>query len=89
VRDSLTDIARGWTQAEFNVVGNAGGSIADFNPGSFISVNVGVIDGSFAAPKCIPPSAIDGTTGETNNLNLGKCTASGGWLPSIQFTESN
>jgi hypothetical protein len=29
-----------------------------------------------------------GTTGETNNLNLGTCTATGGSTPSVQFKES-
>jgi hypothetical protein len=33
--------------------------------------------------------ANSGSTGESNNLNLGCCTASGGSTPSIQFTESN
>ncbi|WP_231581573.1 hypothetical protein [Silvibacterium bohemicum] len=89
VSDSLTDIASGWTQAEFNVLGNAGGSVADFNTGSSVTVNVAVTDGSTTAPTCISPSKDDGTTGETNNLTLGKCTATGGATPSIQFTESH
>lgn len=42
--------------------------------------------GSTAAPTCI---SNDGTTGETNNLNLGPCTGTGGATPNIQFTESN
>jgi hypothetical protein len=33
--------------------------------------------------------ANDGSTGETNNLNLGTCTTASGTNPSIQFTESN
>ena len=33
VHDSLTDISTVWSDAEFNVVGNAGGSRADFNSG--------------------------------------------------------
>ncbi len=91
VKDNVSDIASGWTQAEFNVVGNAGGSRADFNSGASLTVNVAVSDGSTAAPKCIGPSN-GGTTGETNNLTLGKCTASAGsgsTSPSIQFTESD
>jgi hypothetical protein len=88
VSDRLTDIASGWTQAEFNVLGNAGGSKADFNTGSSITVKVAVNDGSNAAPTCVSPSEIDGTTGETNNLTLGKCTTASGSTPSIQFTES-
>ena len=84
-KDSVLDISSVWNKAEFNVVGNAGGSRADFNKGSSITVTILLFDGSTSAPKCV---ADDGTTGETNNLNLGKCTASGG-IPNIQFTESN
>jgi hypothetical protein len=84
-KDSVLDISSVWQQAEFNVVGDAGGSRADFNKGSSITVTLIVFDGSTAAPTCV---ANDGTTGETNNLNLGACTASGG-IPNIQFTESD
>ena len=89
VSDKLTDIASGWTQAEFNVLGNAGGSRADFNAGSSVTVKVAVADGSTSTPTCVSPSNYDGTTGETNNLTLGKCTAAGGSAPYIQFTETH
>lgn len=89
VADSKTDIASGWSQAEWNVVGNAGGSRAQFNTGSHITAKLVVTDGSTTAPTCISPSAIDGTTGETNNLNAVSCTATGGTTPFIQFVESN
>ncbi len=89
VRDDLTDIASGWTQAEFNVLGNAGGSRANFNSGSSVTVKVVVSDGSTSAPTCVSPSNYDGTTGETNNLRLGTCAAAGGSTPYIQLTESN
>jgi hypothetical protein len=85
-KDSVVDIASVWNESEFNVVGNAGGSRADFNSGSSITVKVALTDGSTAAPTCV---ANAGSTGETNNLNLGKCSASAGSTPSIQFTESN
>jgi hypothetical protein len=85
-KDSVLYLAQVWKQVEFNVVGNAGGSEADFNSGSSITVKAAVSDGSTAAPSCVANS---GTTGESNNLNLGSCTASGGSNPSIQFTESN
>lgn len=84
--DSVLDIADAWDQSEFNVVGNAGGSEAVFNSGSSITVKVAVTDGSTATPTCASNA---GSTGETNNLNLGSCTATGGSSPSIQFTESN
>jgi hypothetical protein len=90
VSDSFTDIATGWTQAEFNVLGNAGGSRADFNSGSSVTVNVALTDGSSSAPTCVPPSSLKGTTGETNNLTASKtCTKTSGTTPSIQFVESN
>jgi hypothetical protein len=84
--DSVLDIADVWTESEFNVVGNAGGSRADFNRGTSVTVNVALTDGSNAAPTCV---ANAGSTGETNNLKLGSCTTSGGATPSIQFKESN
>jgi hypothetical protein len=85
-RDSVVDIAQVWQQSEFNIVGDAGGSRADFNRGASVRVKVAVVDGSAAAPACV---ANAGTTGETNNLNLGSCTTSSGSTPSIQFTESD
>ncbi|MFC3650815.1 hypothetical protein ACFONN_04615 [Dyella humi] len=85
-KDSVNYIATVWKQSEFNVVGNAGGSEADFNSGSSITVKIAASYGSTAAPSCI---ANDGSTGESNNLNLGSCTAVGGSAPYIEFTESN
>jgi hypothetical protein len=87
--DSVLDISSVWNKAEFNVVGDAGGSRADFNSGSSVSASIYLFDGSNSAPTCV---ANDGSTGESNNLNLGTCTASSraGFLPpSITFTESN
>jgi len=85
-KDSVLDLATAWDQTEFNVVGNAGGSEAVFNSGSSITVKLAVADGSTAKPTCASNA---GSTGESNNLNLGSCTATGGSSPSIQFTESN
>jgi len=86
VNDAKLDIATVWNQTEFNVVGDAGGSRADFNKGSSVTVDLAVTYGSSAAPTC---KKRDGTTGESNNLNLGPCAASGGATPAIEFTESN
>lgn len=85
-RDTVLDIAQVWRQAEFNIIGDAGGSEASFNAGSSVTVKLALTDGSTQAPQCLANS---GTTGETNNLNLGACTVAGGSTPSIQFTESN
>lgn len=84
--DSVLGIASVWDRADFNVSGDAGGAEADFNAGSSITVKIAAVDGTTARPTCVSNA---GTTGETNNLNLGSCTASGGASPSIQFTQSN
>jgi|HubBroStandDraft_1064217.scaffolds.fasta_scaffold03893_6 hypothetical protein len=90
VQDSYTDIASGWSEAEFNVLGNAGGSRADFNTtGVSITAKIAVTDGSTTAPTCVSPSTDPGTTGETNNLTLGSCSGTGGSAPYIQFTETD
>lgn len=89
VSDSTTDIASGWTQAEYNIFGNAGGAQAKFNTGASLTAKVALTYGSTTAPVCEPPSAIDGTTGETNNLNAKSCTATGGSSPNITFVESD
>ena len=49
-------------------------------------MKVALTDGSTAAPTCV---ANAGSTGETNNLNLGSCAVTGGTTPYIQFNESN
>jgi len=85
-QDTVVDLATAWTASEFNVIGDGGGSEAVFNTGSSVTVNIAVTNGTTNAAECI---ANDGTTGETNNLNLGKCTATSGSSPSIQFTESH
>jgi hypothetical protein len=84
--DSTLDISQVWKESEFNIVGDAGGSRADFNKPVSITVKLALTDGSTSAPTCV---ANGGTTGESNNLNLGSCSASGGSSPSISFTESN
>jgi len=49
-------------------------------------VKVALTDGSGAAPTCVADA---GSTGETNNLNLGSCAATSGTTPYIEFIESN
>ncbi len=84
--DTVLDISQVWQESEFNVVGDAGGSRADFNKPVSITVKVALTDGTTSAPTCV---ANAGTTGESNNLNLGSCSTASGSSPSIQFTESN
>jgi hypothetical protein len=86
--DDLLDIGSVWDNVEFNVLGNEGGSRADFNKGSSITVTLYLVDGSILPPTCV----LGGTTGESNNLKLGTCTASTtlfGIDNYIEFTESN
>ena len=82
-------LSDGWHESEFNVVGDGGGSAATFNAGTKLTVKIELTDGASTAPGC---AANHGTTGETNNLNLGVCKAKKGKkgnLPFVQFTESN
>jgi hypothetical protein len=84
--DTVADLATAWTASEFNIIGDGGGSAAVFNKGSSVTVKVAVTNGTTNAPACV---ANDGTTGETNNLKLGTCSATGGSSPYIEFTESD
>ncbi len=84
--DSVVDLATAWQESEFNIFGDGGGSEADFNSGSSVEVKVAVTNGTKNAPVC---AADSGTTGETNNLNLGSCTGKSANTPYIEFTESN
>jgi hypothetical protein len=84
--DNVVTLAGYWTQSEFNIIGDGGGSSATFNSGTSLTVNIALKTSSSAAPVC---QSNDGTTGETNNLNLGKCTVKGGTTPSVKFLESN
>jgi hypothetical protein len=87
-QDSVVFLADGWNASEFNVVGDGGGSQADFNAGAKLTVKIALTDGTNDKPTC---QANDGTTGETNNLDLGACKAKPGKkgnVPFVQFVES-
>ncbi|HWA89266.1 MAG TPA: hypothetical protein VG889_04480 [Rhizomicrobium sp.] len=77
-------LADSWHESEWNVIGDGGGSQAKFNAGTKLTVRLDLTDGTTKKPVC---AADHGTTGETNNLNLGKCKAKGGASPHIQFVE--
>ena len=85
-KDSVTYLATAWKQAEFNIIGDGGGSKATFNTGSSVTVKLAVTHGSTTAPTCASNA---GTTGETNNLTLRSCSGVSGATPYIQFVESN
>jgi hypothetical protein len=86
--DGIVDLAANWEGAEINVIGNAGGSIADFNTGSKITVSVQTDTGLTKKPTC---PANSGTTGESNNLFFVKAPRKPAKLqyPSIEFTMSS
>jgi hypothetical protein len=86
--DGITDLAAHWEGAEFNVIGNAGGDVANFNSGSKITVSLQADDGVTTKPTC---PADTGTTGESNNLYFEKAPKKPAKLqyPSIEFTMSS
>jgi hypothetical protein len=83
---SVLGLNTAWTTAEFNVLGNGGGSRAQFNAGSTIVVQTLTDVPSTAGPACL----MGGSTTETNNMSLlpGSCGPFGGDLPGMLFTES-
>jgi hypothetical protein len=83
--DGVVDLAANWDGAEFNVVGDAGGDVANFNAGSRITVSLQTDIGLTTKPTCLAHS---GTTGETNNLFFVKAPKNPAQLryPSIEFT---
>jgi hypothetical protein len=85
MKEGALKLATAWTESEFNIFGGSSGSEAVFNKGTHIRVRVAVTNGTTNAPLCVSA----GLTIETNNLRLGKCTAAGGAIPYIAFTESN
>jgi hypothetical protein len=86
--DGITDLSQHWEGAEFNVIGNGGGDVADFTGKSKIIVSVQADDGVTTAPTC---PADTGTTGESNNLFFVGAPKKAAMLqyPSIEFTMSS
>lgn len=91
---SIVGLGKGWTQVEYNLVGDCCAYGAYFTAGPVtMKVRVSTVNGTQNAPTCsttpICAGGFCGDTAETNNLNLtGSCSATGGTQPSISFTES-
>ncbi|MFI0894932.1 hypothetical protein [Streptomyces sp. NPDC020983] len=84
--DSMLGLSAGWNAVEFMVGGNGGGSSANFNAGSSLTVQTVTHNGTTNAPSCL----MTGYTGETNNLNLVGTPAYGvGASPSLRSNQSN
>ena len=83
--DDIVDLSEHWEGAEFNVIGNGGGDVADFTGKSKITVSIEADTGKTTAPTCPPNS---GTTGESNNLYFVSAPKKPPTLeyPSIEFT---
>jgi hypothetical protein len=89
--DYKLDISSVWDKTEFGIFGDGDSSQAQFYGRTAFTELLQVNDGSGDAPKCLGPKNA-GTTGETNDLTLGKkcqeLVGNGLW-PRIRFTESN
>lgn len=84
--DGVLNLYLNWRQSEFNVFGDTGGSQAVFNAGTTIKVSTALNDhtGNPISSSC----AINGSTGETNNLFLGPCTASSSGITFIEASQA-
>jgi hypothetical protein len=81
----FSEFPQSWTQGQFNVFGFGDGSQLIFNPGSQLTVNLNVNNGTPNAPVCQNGNF----TAESTNLNLNSpCCAVGGAAPSITYAES-
>lgn len=86
--DGVVDLVDNWAGAEFNIFGDAGGDVANFNTGSTITVSIQTDTGLKTKPAC---PANSGTTGETNNLSFVEAPKNPPRLryPSVEFTMSS
>jgi hypothetical protein len=85
--DGITDLAKHWQSAQFNVFGYGGGSIATFNPGATLIVRLETKSGATSAPSC---TLAGSTTAESNNLSYVKTRkTTEAEYPSILYKESN
>jgi len=81
------DLSTNWTEVEFNIFGDGGGSEAFFDPNTTIEVRTSVASDTSLGPGCLFQSF----TGESNNLTLVGTMSNPpkGSLPSLVFTETN
>jgi len=64
--NNFSTISAGWTQAEFEIVGDGNSGQANFNAGAAYVSRTRIFYGGTAPPNCV----VGGFTGETNNLNF-------------------
>ncbi len=84
--DNVVNLAAGWTDAEYNIVGDCCGSQANFSAGTTMVVRTVAHNGTTNQPLC----ELEGFTGETNNLTLvGTAAIPIQPAPTILFNQSN
>ncbi len=85
--DGVVDLVDNWAGAEFNIVGDAGGDVANFNMGSTITVSIQT-DTGLKRNRCASQQRNDR---ETNNLSFVEAPKNPPRLrdPSVEFTMSS
>src|SRR5262249_2060025 len=86
-QSSVLGLDAGWTTSQFNGYGNANGTVATFNSGATIAVQILTDGAGVTGASC----ATGAYTGESSNLSVlaDSCCVLGGSQPGILFTESN
>jgi hypothetical protein len=87
--DGTVDLAGNWSRVQFNVLGDGGGSVAVFNPGSSLTVQLEVATAhTRMTPLCVLTQS---TTAESDTLDYSsiRATPQAAQFPSIVFGESN
>jgi hypothetical protein len=87
---SIANLATGWTGVEYQLVGDCCANETYFTSttNASLTLRVATVDTKNTAPKCAS-SGFNGTTAESNNLNLtGACAAVTSPAQAIVFTES-
>jgi hypothetical protein len=87
--DGTVDLAGSWSKVQFNVLGDGDGSVAAFNPGSSLTVQLEVATARVrVAPQCVLTRS---TTAESDTLDYSsiRATPQPAQFPSIVFAESN
>jgi hypothetical protein len=81
------DLKSNWTNVEFNIFGDGGGSELFFAPNTTTEVRTSVASNTSLGPGCL----LESLTGESNNLTLVATTSNPAKanLPSLVFTETN
>ena len=90
VPDNVIYLYKYWQFSEFNVLGFGGGSEAIFNSGFSLTVKNQLYNSNNGPITTSCDHIVPSTTAETNNLNLGSCTATNSKTGTyIAFSESD